>query len=389
MISSRQDDSLTEHAAAGEGLGSGPTRIGIIGCGVISGAYLKVIREFHHLDIVACADLNMDRAKALAEADALGRTCAMTVEELLSDPDVDIVVNLTVPVAHAEVTEMALRAGKSVYSEKPLATSREAGADLCALAGERQLRLGCAPDTFMGAGLQTCRRLLDAGVIGEPIGAATFMALHGPEEWHPNPGFFYEPGAGPLFDNGPYHVAAVATLLGPTRAVSAVARISTSERRIRSGPRAGQTLPVTTPTHVTGILELASGIPVTLICSFDMWPHTLPHFEIYGTEGTLSVPDPDKFGGPVRVWDTATREWREIDLVNGYAGRSRGLGLADMASAVQSGRSARASGELAYHTLDVMQSLLEAGAQRRVVEVASTVERPEPLAVGLQRGEID
>jgi predicted dehydrogenase len=365
------------------------TRVGVVGCGVISRVYQKVAREFAGLEIVACSDLDPAAAKAFAEADPAGRTRVLEFEELLDDPDVDVVLNLTVPLAHWSVTSAALRAGKSVYSEKPLATTREQGAQLVRLAGEHGVRFGCAPDTFLGAGLQTCRRAIDDGLIGEPIGAVALLGGHGPEEWHPNPAFFYEAGAGPLFDIGPYYLTATVALLGPITSVSGVARISTKERRVRAGARAGEVLKVATPTHVTGTLELVSGIPVTLLMSFDVWAHHLPRFEIYGTEGSLSVPDPNTFGGPVEAWDATSRKWRSLELVNSYTENSRGLGLADLASARSTGRQHRASGSLAFHVLDAMVALLEAAEGRSVVRLSSSAERPAPLRPGLARGEID
>lgn len=364
-------------------------RVGVVGCGVVSRVYQKVVREFGGLEVVACSDLNPAAAKAFAEADPTGSTRVLSLDGLLEDQSIDVVLNLTVPAAHAGVTRAALLAGKAVYSEKPLAITREEGSELVSLATERGLVLGCAPDTFLGAGLQACRRALDDGLIGEPVGAVAFIGRHGPEEWHPSPGFFYEPGAGPLFDLGPYYITAVVALLGPIVSVSGISRISTPERLIRAGALKGEVLRVTTPTHVTGTLELASGAPVTFLTSFDIWADHLPRLEIYGTEGTLLGPDPNTFGGPVELWEAESRQWRALELANGYTENARGLGLADLASARSSGRAPRASGELALHVLEVMSALLEAGEQRTVVKLASSVARPAPLPAGLARGEID
>jgi len=364
-------------------------RVGVVGCGVISRVYQRVLQWFPDVQVVACTDLDPAAAKAFAQADSTGRTRVLGFDELLEDHVVDVVLNLTVPLAHAGVTRAALSAGKAVYSEKPLATAREDGAELVRLAAERGLLLGCAPDTFLGAGLQTCRRALDEGLIGEPVGAVAFVAHHGPEEWHPNPGFFYEPGAGPLFDMGPYYITAIVALLGPVASVSGLARVSSAERLIRAGSRSGEVLKVTTPTHVTGTLELASGVPVTFLASFDVWAGHLPRFEIYGTEGALSVPDPNTFGGPVELWDAGTRKWHTLELVNAYTENSRGIGLADLAGARSNGRAPRASGVLAFHVLDVMVALLEAGEERSVVKVASSADRPAPLPGGLARGQVD
>lgn len=364
-------------------------RVGVVGCGVISRVYQRVAREFSGIEVVACNDLDPVAAEAFADADPTGGTRVLSFDELVNDPSIDVVLNLTVPAAHADVTRAALLAGKDVYSEKPLATNREDGSGLVELAAQQGALLGCAPDTFLGAGLQTCRRALDEGLIGVPIGAVAFIGRHGPEEWHPSPAFFYEPGAGPLFDLGPYYLTAAVTLLGPIASVSGVARISTTERLIRAGALKGEVLKVTTPTHVTGTLELASGIPVTFLTSFDIWADHLPRFEIYGTEGTLCVPDPNTFGGPVEIWDATSRQWRTLELVNAYTENARGLGLADLASARATGREPRASGTLAFHVLDAMAGLLEAGERRSVVRLSSSVERPAPLPAGLARGEID
>lgn len=365
------------------------TGVGVVGCGVISRVYQKVATEFAGLKVVACSDIDPAAAKAFSDADPSGDTRAVSFESMLEDPEVGIVLNLTVPTAHASVTRAALAAGKAVYGEKPLATTLEDGAELVRLASTEGLLLGCAPDTFLGAGLQTCRQALDDGLIGEPVAAVAFVGRHGPEEWHPSPAFFYEPGAGPLFDLGPYYLTTTVALLGPIASVSGVARISAAERRIRAGARAGEVLKVTTPTHVTGTLELVSGVPVTFLTSFDVWADHLPKFEIYGTEGTLSVPDPNTFGGPVELWDATGREWRALELVNSYTDNSRGIGLADLESARSSSRAPRASGGLALHVLEAMAALLRAGEERDVVRLTSSAERPAPLPVGLARGEID
>ena len=284
--------------------------------------------------------------------------------ELLADPEIQIVVNLTRPDAHAEIALAALQAGKSVYNEKPLAVSREEAQRLLQAAQDKGLRVGCAPDTFLGAGLQTCRKLIDEGAIGEPVSAAAFFLNHGPEAWHPNPAFFYQPGGGPLFDVGPYYLTALVTLLGPVVRVAGAARISFPERTVGSGPNRGSKIPVRTPTHIAGLLEFASGALGTLFTSFDVWKSSLPPIEIYGSEGTLSAPDPNTFGGPVRLWRTRTEAWEEIPLLPGYAENTRSLGVADMAQAIQAGRPHRASGQLGYHVLDLMHAILGRGARR-------------------------
>ena len=355
------------------------TRVGVIGCGNISGIYLTNCRKLPGLELVACADLELARAQAKAAEHGIR---AAAVDELLADPDIDLVINLTIPAVHAEVSMSALAAGKHVYTEKPLATRRADGAAALALARENGLRVGSAPDTFLGGGLQTCRKLIDDGAIGEPVAAVAFMTGHGPEGWHPDPEFFYKPGAGPMFDMGPYYLTALVSLLGPIARVTGSARISFPERTIGSGPKQGQTIVVETPTHVAGVLDFAGGAVVTLITSFDVWAANLPRIEVYGSEGSLSVPDPNTFGGPVRIRLAKDKEWRDVPLTHGYTENSRGLGVADMASAIREGRPHRASGELAYHVLDVMAAFEEASTAGRHVAITSGPPRAEALPTG-------
>lgn len=353
------------------------TRIGFIGCGNISDVYVRVAQSFDGLEVVACADRHLERATALAGKYGVPKACLP--EAVLADPEIEIVVNLTPPAAHAELALAALQAGKSVYNEKPVAIEREKARSLLELAQTKGLRVGSAPDTFLGAGLQTCRQLIDKGAIGEPLGASAFMLNHGPEAWHPNPEFFYQPGAGPLFDVGPYYLTALVALLGPVRRVAGATRITFPERTVGSGPRQGQKIGVRTPTHLSAVLDFASGAVGTLTTSFDVWKSELPYIEIYGSEGTLSTPDPNTFGGPVRLWQTKTQAWEEVTLVPGYSENSRSLGVADMARAIQRGEPARASGELAYHALDLMHAIHESSDAGRHMDITSTCERPAPL----------
>ena len=358
----------------------------MIGCGNISGLYFQAGQRLEILEVVACADLLLERAQAKAQEFGV-RAC--TVEELLADPEVEIVVNLTIPQAHAEVSIAALAAGKSVYTEKPLAVRREEGRRMLEMAAARRLWVGSAPDTFMGAGIQTCRKLMGDGAIGEPVAATAFMLGHGPESWHPDPDFIYQPGAGPMFDMGPYYLTALINLIGPIRRVTGSARISFPERTITSQPRFGQKIKVNTPTHIAGVFDFAAGAVGTVITSLDVWAAELPRIEVYGTEGSLSVPDPNSFGGPVRLFRPDGEGWREVPLTHSYAMQSRGLGIADMAYAMRSGRPHRASGEMAYHVLDVMHAFHDASRDGRHVEVASTCRRPAPLPVGLKEGLLD
>jgi predicted dehydrogenase len=354
-----------------------PVRVGLIGCGTISAAYLQIARQFPVLDVVACADVLPERAQARAQEYGVPRV--LSVDELIADPAVEVVLNLTIPKAHGEVALRAVEAGKSAYNEKPLAVTREEGRRLLDTAASRGVRVGAAPDTFLGGGIQTCVELIDAGAIGVPVAAVAFMAGHGHESWHPDPAFYYQVGGGPMFDMGPYYLTALIALLGPIRRVTGSARVSFPERTITSQPKHGQTIRVEVPTHVAGVLDFAQGAVATVITSFDVWGHNLPRIEIYGSEGSLSVPDPNTFGGPVLVHAAGEKEWREVPVTRPHTDNSRSLGLADMAEALRGGRPHRASGDLAYHVLDAMHAFHDASATGRHVELASTCARPEPL----------
>jgi predicted dehydrogenase len=362
--------------------------IGIIGCGNISPLYFQACNRLHILNLIGCADLDANRAQARA---AEYNTQAFSVDQMLAHPDVQIIINLTIPKAHGTVGIAALEAGKSVYNEKPLALTREEGQRMLTIAQQDRQRVGGAPDTFMGAGIQTCRKLIDDGAIGQPIGATAFMMGHGHESWHPDPEFYYQPGGGPMFDMGPYYLTALVALIGPARRVTGSARVTFPERTITSKPKYGQKIEVRVPTHVAGVIDFESGAVATIIQSFDVWKHSLPSIEIYGTEGSLQVPDPNSFGGPVRIVKAgdASREWTDVPLTHSYANQSRGLGVADMGYAMQSGRKHRASGELTYHVLDIMHAIHDASVANAHIELESTCERPAALPTGLQDGELD
>src|SRR6266567_298103 len=318
------------------------TSIGIIGCGTISSTYLKAARLFDILQVIACADIDMERAHRQGEKYGVPRV--YTVEELLADPEVEIVVNLTV---------------------------------------------GNAPDTFLGGGFQTCIKLINDGQIGTPVAATAFMLNHGMERWHPDPYFFYQPGAGPMFDIGPYYLTALIAMMGPIQRVTASMQTTFPERTVTSEPKYGTKIPVNTSTHIAGIMEFASGAVGTIITSFDVWHHRLPFIEIYGTEGTLSTPDPNRFDGPVFIRQANDETWREVPLTHGYTSNSRGLGIADMAYAIHSGRLHRANGEMAYHVLDIIESFIQSATEGRHLTLASTCVRPEPLNPGSHTWEED
>jgi predicted dehydrogenase len=266
--------------------------------------------------------------------------------------------------------------------------TREDGRQVLAAAREKGVRVGCAPDTFLGGGLQTCRKLIDEGWIGQPVAATAFFVQHGPESWHPNPDFFYQVGAGPLFDMGPYYLTALITLLGPVKRLAGSARISFPERIATSEEQRGRRIPVEVPTHVAGVLDFAGGPIATLITSFDVWASRLPRIEVYGSEGTLSAPDPNVFGGPVRVRRAGAEEWSDIPLTHS-AEVGRGIGVADMAYALRHDRPHRVRADVAFHVLDVMQALGESSERGRFVEVTSDCARPAPLPMGLNPGELD
>lgn len=362
--------------------------VGIIGCGNISPIYFKNVRRMHALNLIGCADLDPARAQArAAEFDA----AAFSVDALLANPDVQIIIDLTIPKAHGEVGLAAIKAGKSVYNEKPLALTREEAQHMLALAKEKHVLVGGAPDTFMGAGIQTCRKLINDGVIGEPVAATAFMMGHGHESWHPDPAFYYQPGGGPMFDMGPYYLTALVVLMGGVRRATGSARITFPERTITSKPKFGQTITVRVPTHVAGVLDFDNGAIGTIITSFDVWKHSMPCIEIYGTEGSMQVPDPNGFGGAVKVAKAGEREWTEVPLAHPYAENSRGVGVADMAMSILSGntRPHRASGELTYHVLDIMHAIHDASLENRHIELESKAARPAAMPIGLADGEID
>lgn len=357
-----------------------PVTVGIVGCGNISSIYLKNCTRFPSLRVLACADLVQERAAA--QAQTYGVSKAYGVEDLLADPEIELVINLTVPQAHAEIGLAALEAGKSVYNEKPLAIDRASAQRMLELARTKGLRVGCAPDTFLGGGLQTCRKLIEEGAIGTPVAAMAFMLSRGPESWHPNPDFFYQPGAGPMFDMGPYYLTALTTMLGPVRRTTGSARASMPERVIGSEPLRGTSITVNTPTHVAGVLDFAGGPVATIITSFDVYPGQMNGIELFGTDGTLILPDPNTFGGPVLLKRPDSDGWIEQELLYGHAENSRGIGVADMAQALRTGRSHRASGDLAYHVLDIMHAIHDASREDRHILLTSGFEQPPVLPLG-------
>lgn len=363
-----------------------PINVGIIGCGNISQAYATGCAMFRILNLKSCSDLNPEVAKEKAEK---FKIAAVSIEELLADPTIDLVINLTVPKVHAQVSMQILQAGKHVYSEKPLATSLEDGKAVMELAAQKGLRVGCAPDTFLGAGLQTCRKLIEDGWIGRPLSATAFMLAAGPESWHPNPSFFYQKGAGPMFDMGPYYITALVHLLGPVKAICAMTSMPRSERLATCKEQFGKMLPVEIPTHYSGSLLFESGAVVSMTISFDVASHTHSPIEIYGSAGSLGVPDPNTFGGPVSLRRSGATDWKEIPFAFGYQENSRSIGVADMAHAIRSGRPHRCDASLALHALEVMHAFETAHIGRCWTEIHSPCIQPAPFPLGLPPGLLD
>ena len=359
--------------------------VGLMGTGNIAPAYIRGCAPFDVINVAACADILTDRAGAFAAEHGLE---AYSVDDLLTNDDIDIVVNLTLPVAHAEVSLQIINAGKHTYSEKPLALNRADGERIVKAAAAKGVYMGCAPDTFLGGGGQTARKVIDDGAIGKPIAATAFFLSHGHESWHPNAGFYYLKGGGPLFDMGPYFLTTLVNLMGPVARVAGSAAKPFDERIATSEALMGQVLPVEVNTHIAGTMEFESGAIATVITSFDIWAHHLPWIEIHGEKGSLSVPDPNRFDGDVQVMPGGQREWVDVPLTH-TTNIGRGAGVADMAYAIQSGRPHRASGDLAFHVLDIMCALEESSAQKTFIEIESTL--PQPLAVpaGLADGMLD
>lgn len=351
-----------------------PLNVGIVGVGAISGAYLSTFERLEAVRLVAVADLDAARAARVAEEQGVR---ALSVDELVTDPEVDVVLNLTTPAAHAEIALQAIAAGKDVYGEKPLAATTDEARTVVDAARAAGVRLGCAPDTVLGTGVQTARRAVDDGLLGEPVAATATMMTPGHEIWHPNPDFYYRPGGGPLLDMGPYYVTALVTLLGPVESVVGSASRARVMRVIGSGQRAGEEIPVDVDTHVTGVLRHESGALSTLVMSFDAVATRASCLEVHGDKGSLVVPDPNGFDGVVEFHPIGGT-WENLPPSAGYQDAARGYGLADLATTPE-GATPRAGGDVAFHVLDVMTALLTAAEEGTTVTVGSTCERPAPV----------
>lgn len=364
-----------------------PVQVGLVGCGFISGIYLQNSRIFRSFEVVACADLIRERAEKRAEEYKVPKV--VSTEEIMVDPDIKIVLNLTTPISHYAVAKEALAAGKSVYNEKPITIELAEGKELLELAKEAGVRVGGAPDTFLGGGIQTCRKLIDDGWIGNPIAVNAFMTNHGHESWHPDPEFYYKKGGGPMFDMGPYYLTALINLVGPIKQVKASTQVTFKERTITSEPKFGVKIPVEVPTHIVGIMDFHNRATGSILTSYDVWGAQLPRIEIYGTHGSLSVPDPNTFGGPVKIYLPGYKDWSDVPLSHGYTVNSRGLGVADMANAIRSKRPHRANGDLTYHVLETMHAFHVAANREETVVLESVVNKPVSLPLGLLKGYLD
>ncbi len=368
-----------------------PTIIGIIGCGSISGTYLSGAARSPLVRVKSVADIRAD----VADAQALGHGVqAVPIDTLLADPDIDIVVNLTVPAAHAPVSLRIIEAGKHVYLEKPLATRFAEAKPVMEAAAAKGLRVGCAPDTFLGAGHQACRYAIDAGLIGVPVAGAASMLSHGMEHWHPNPAFYYQHGGGPIHDMGPYYVTQLVNLLGPIARVAAQASTASRTRPITSEPLAGQTITVEVPTTFNGVLSFANGANVSLSHSWDVWKHKRSPLEIYGSEGSMLAPDPNFFGGEPQI-TCRDGDWTSLDIsghpfgVTNRVTRTgaqvadyRIIGLLDMVAAIRAGRPHRVSGTLALHVLEVLDAFERSSLEGRHIVIETPCDRPEKLPRG-------
>ena len=353
-------------------------RIGIIGCGNISPQYFKGGQLAGNLDVVACADLN----QAAADTRAAEFDCkALSVQELLSEDDIELVVNLTIPAVHVEVGMQILDAGKHAYSEKPLAVELADGRKLLDYANERDLRLGCAPDTFLGGGIQTARKVLDDQEIGSVIAGTAIWGSPGHENWHPSPAFYYDVGGGPMLDMGPYYITALVNMLGPVESVAGYSSRFRDKRIATSKVAHGLEIDVKVDTHVTGVMRFRNGALVTVIMSFDTQKPQPPLLELHGTDGSLSVPDPNGTGGPVRVFTPGEKDWSEVPLA--YPPNARMFGVVDMVAGIEAGRPHRASGQLALHVLEVMHAFSQSGREDRHIEIVADTDRPTILPLGL------
>lgn len=363
-------------------------KIGVVGCGVISEIYMQnLTNRFKNVEIVATMDLIRERAEKRAKQFNVPKV--HDLEDFYKDPEIELVVNLTTPQSHYDVDMRSLNAGKHVYSEKPFALNKKDGNEIVALAKSKGLLAGCAPETFLGGGIQMCRKIIDDGLIGFPVAATAFMMGRGHESWHPDPGFYYDFGGGPMFDMGPYYLTALVCMLGPVKKVAGATKISFPTRTITSQPLNGTIIDVKVPTYVNGTLTFESGVIGTIITTFDVWAANLPNIEIYGSEGSLRVPDPNTFGGPVLYKKPGMDKWEEVSIEFAHQENSRGIGVSDMALSIVNGRTHRAHGDMANHVLDIMCSIHDSNDTDKIITLETKCERPAPFPLGLKDGVLD
>ncbi len=363
--------------------------VGILGCGNISTTYFALSPLFKGIRVLACADINPAAAEAKAKEYGVK---AQTVEDLLANDELDVIVNLTIPYAHFAVSKAILQAGKHVYSEKPLTVTLDQGKELQALGREKGLAIGCAPDTFLGGAHQLARAYIDEGGVGRITSGTCHVMSPGMEMWHPNPGFFFLNGGGPILDLGPYYIANLINFLGPVKRVAALTTMANPTRTVTSEPLKGTIIPVETPTNIHALLEFVDGATITLSASWDVWSHRHANMELYGTEGSIYVPDPNFFGGvveasgrdkditPLKDWDHPFGKANQ-EHPNGPRANYRTAGLADMAMALIEGRDIRCSIDRALHGVDVMTSILKSGAEGNFVATTTTCTKPAALGI--------
>ncbi len=355
-----------------------PVKVGVIGCGNISDIYLTNAQWLNTIEVVGVTDLRISMAEAQAEKYNIP-TVYPSVDAMLADPEIEMVLNITHPAAHGAVAQAAVDAGKSVYNEKPLTLNRDEGEKLVASAKAARVLVGCAPDTFLGAAHQTARKMIDDGAIGKLVSANAFMMSWGMEMWHPNPEFYFKEGGGPMFDMGPYYLTDLVFLMGSVHSVSGMVTTGRKKRTITSEPLNGTIIDVEVPTHVSGMMRFNNGAVGTIVQSFDIAGSELPHIEIHGDKGSLSVPDPNRFGGQLRIRKGGSREWEDVPLTHSYTENSRGLGLADMARALRSKDAHRANGDIAYHVLDLMHAFHDSSETGMNIVLKSSCDRPAPM----------
>lgn len=363
-------------------------KLGLIGAGNISESYLSRAPHFRAIRFVAVADMNPAAAEARATEYGIE---ARSVDDLLASSDIDLIVNLTIPAAHFDISKRALHAGKHVYSEKPYVLTLEEGRELARIAAEAGLRIGSAPDTFLGSSHQQARDLIDRGAIGRVASGTCAVMSSGMESWHPNPDFFFLKGGGPVLDLGPYYISNLVQLLGPVARVAALAATPSTTRVIGSAARKGQSIPVETPTTIHALLEFAGGTVISFQSSWDVWQHDLEPMALYGSEGTLHLPDPNFFDGTLRLtrhaepadlpdWDHPLGPANRVTNDGRHVADYRVAGLADMAAAITEGRPHRCNDQLALHVVEVMTAILASGEEGRFVTLTTTCDRPEALA---------